>query len=248
MTKQISAYIVEDDLENIELLKHNIKKHCPQIKIVGEANNSEEFIDLLLLNEAEIIFLDIELGEQKTSLDILKDFFNIDPEIIILTSSKDYAINALNDYDISSYVLKPIDGKKLKKAVQKAAENKKEKTKLTAFINNENLADNFIALAGMEKIKIIDIHTIRYIEADGKYTTFHLDDDTSITVSKNIGSYYDILPKNIFFRIHHKFVINIGQTDSIYQTVGYYCVLKNKKILPIAKRRIENFRKFLFLK
>ncbi|TXD48172.1 MULTISPECIES: LytTR family transcriptional regulator DNA-binding domain-containing protein [unclassified Polaribacter] len=48
--------------------------------------------------------------------------------------------------------------------------------------------------------------------------------------------------------MHHKYIINIGKTESIYKTDGHYCLLKNTKTLPIAKRRLEEFRKFLSLK
>jgi two-component system LytT family response regulator len=224
------------------------QKCCSNIEFIGEATNTTEFIDLLLLNKADIIFLDIDLQEEITSLDILNNFKLIAAEIIVITSLEEYAIKALNDYNISSYILKPINILNLQKALHKAQERIKEKERISKPLTLKNLAENVIATSDVQKIEILDIDTIMYLEADGKYTIFHLLNGTSKVVSKNIGSYATILPKNKFFRIHHKYIINIGKTESIYKTDGHYCLLKNTKTLPIAKRRLEEFRTFLSLK
>jgi len=246
MIKKIKAYIVEDDIENTELFKLLIKKSSYHIEFIGEATNTNQFIDLLLLDKADVIFLDIDLNEERTSLDILRNFKHLKTEIIITSSSKRYALRALNEYNISSYILKPINILNLQKAIDKLIIRIKEKEK-TPLIE-ESLAQNIIAISNVEKIEIIGIENIIYLEADGKYTVFHLSDGSSKVVSRNLGSYIDILPKNKFFRIHHKYIINISETESIYKTDGNYCLLKNAKTLPIAKRRLEEFRKFLYLK
>jgi two-component system LytT family response regulator len=248
MSKKLNAYIVEDDVENIELLKLLVKKCCPTIEFIGEATNTEELIDLLLLNKADIIFLDIDLQEERNSLDVLHNFGHLKTEIIITSSSEEYAIKALNEYNISSYILKPINILSLQKAMDKLEETIKQKELISGPFVVQNLAENVIAISDVEKIEILDIENIMYLEADGKYTIFHLANGSSKMVSRNIGSYIDILPKNKFFRIHHKYIINIGKTESIYKTDGHYCLLKDSKTLPIAKRRLEEFRKFLYLK
>ena len=249
MLKKLKAYIVEDDILNIELLKFLINKCNPNISIIGEATNTIDFIGLMLENKADILFLDIELGEEKNSLDILSDFDNIKAEIIIASSSKAYALKALNEFNIFSYILKPLNILSLNKVLRKLEKKLElEEETLNNPLQNEYLAENVIALPGLTAIEIIDINKISYLEADGKYTIFHLSDGSSTTVSKNLGSYDKILPKKIFFRIHHKYLININETEKIFKTDGQYCLLKNGKNLPIAKRRIDELRKFIFVK
>lgn len=249
MKKKITAFIIEDDNDNINLLKLLIQKYFPNIEIIGEASNTIEFASLLLSNKADIIFLDVDLGEQKNTLEILNDFENIDSEIIITSSSKDYALKAMNDYNIVSYVVKPIDIGQLNKAIRKSEKKiaAKEKFSIDSF-QFDILAENIIAIPTLTTIEIIDIKNIIYLEAEGKYTIFHLLDKTTKTVCKNIGYYEHILPQKLFFRIHHKYLINISETDTIFRTDGHYCILKNGKNIPIAKRRIEDFRKYLQLK
>ncbi|WP_397447613.1 LytR/AlgR family response regulator transcription factor [Polaribacter sp. R77954] len=246
MGKKIKAYIVEDDVLNLELLKFLINKCNPDISIIGEAKNTNEFIDLMLENKADVLFLDVELEDEKSSLDILNDFKNIKPEIIITSASKEYALNAINEFNIFSYLIKPLNIVKINKALTKL-ENHLEKKVLENESTN-NLADGIIAIPDLTSIELLDIYKITYLEAAGKYTVFQLTDGTSRTVSKNIGIYEQLLPKNTFFRIHHKFLININETKTVFRTDGYYCVLKNGKSLPIAKRRLDELRKYLNLK
>ncbi len=248
MINKLNAYIVDDNLMNNEILKELINKHYPYISIIGEAKNEKEFIDLLILNEADLIFLDIELGEEKTSLEILNEFGNIDSEIIIISSSKEYALNAMNEHNITSYVLKPLDLLKLHKSIKKIEQKIGREKKLVHSEDSFNMSENLVAIPNMNSIELIDFLKIFYLEADGRYTEFHLDDGTKKVVSKNIGYYEDILPKKIFFRIHHKFIININKIDSIIKTDGFYCLFKNGKTLSISKRRVDDLRKFLHLK
>ncbi|WP_439133006.1 LytR/AlgR family response regulator transcription factor [Polaribacter sp.] len=246
MEKNLTAYIVEDDVLNLELLKFLINKCNPNISIIGEAKNTDEFTGLMLENKADVLFLDVELEDEKSSLDILNDFKNIKPEIIITSSSEDYALNAINEFNIFSYLIKPLNIIKINKALSKLENELEQKSDNNESTDNV-LAEGIIAIPDFKSIELLDIYKISYLEAAGKYTVFHLTDGSSRTVSKNIGNYEQQLPKNVFFRIHHKFLININETKTVYRTDGHYCVLKNGKSLPIAKRRIDGLRKYINL-
>ena len=248
MLRKLKAYIVEDNNMNVEILKELIEKYFPNISIIGEATNTKQFVKLLMQNEADIIFLDIELGEQKTSLDILKEFENVDSEIVIISSTEQYALKALNEHTITSYLIKPINLLNFQKTIQKLGKRLDERIEFKMSSNFDRITGEVIAIPGLTTIDIVKFNDILYLEADGKYSKFHLEDGKLKIVSKNIGTYENILPRNIFFRIHHKYILNINKMNSVFRTDGHYCVLKNGKNLPIAKRRIEELRKFLFLK
>jgi two-component system LytT family response regulator len=241
----MKGYIVEDDIDNIELLKLFIKKCRNDIEIIGEATNTNQLNDLLLLNKADVIFLDIELENRKISLDVLAGYNNIKSEIIITSSSEKYALRALNEHKISSYILKPIKVSILDKAIHKVAVTVSQKIKFPTFIYNGNLIENFTDQAGIEKIETLNIHAIIYLEAHGECTKFHLTDGSSKIVSKEISSYLDILPVNIFFRVGDNYIIYSGETKIIHKNDADYCLLKNDTLLPISKQYIEEFRKLL---
>jgi two-component system LytT family response regulator len=118
----------------------------------------------------------------------------------------------------------------------------------TTKIFDNFINDKFIALPVHGTIELIEVASIIYLEADGKYTTFYLLDNIIKVVSKNIGFYEDKLPTDFFFRIHHKFIVNFNKVSSIKTSDGNYCTLNDNKSLSISKRKLEPLRKFLNLK
>ena len=89
---------------------------------------------------------------------------------------------------------------------------------------------------------------IIFCMADGKYTTFFLLNGKKIVSSKNLGEYEKLLNEYFFYRVHHGYIINIKHLTSIIKRDGLYCELVNKVTIPIAKRRQEDFNKFIRLK
>ena len=94
---------------------------------------------------------------------------------------------------------------------------------------------------------MIKLAEIVYCKAEGKYTEFVLINKQKILSSKNLGEYSSILMSNQFFRIHHSYVVNIKQILKITKKDGLYCEFANGISLPVAKRRQEEFVKFLKL-
>jgi hypothetical protein len=86
---------------------------------------------------------------------------------------------------------------------------------------------------------------ILYLESDGRYTTIHLVDKSTLFVSKNIGEYEKLLSTSYFFRIHKKYLINLKYIININNSDGSNCELVGKLMLPVAKRRKEDLVSFL---
>ncbi len=248
MPIKFKTLIVEDDEINVRLLTLLLAKYFENIEVVGVAKNSLEFTDKYLALKPDILLLDIDLGEQKNTLEILHDIGDFDCEIVITSSHKNYAIKAINEYHVSSYIVKPITINSLNKAIKTCEKKLFEKRILQNTTTETNFATDIIGVPTPTSIDIIEIKDILYLEADGKYTVFHLLDGHSKVGSKNIGYYENFLPQNLFFRIHHKFIVNIKAITKIIRSDGNYCLLKNGKSLSVANRRIENLRKFLQLK
>lgn len=245
MGKTIKTLIVEDDITNIKLLKLLLEKYCPEIEIVGEARNSKKFIDLFFKKQPDLLLLDIHLGESKNTLDILSEIHDFTSEIIIISSDESYAVKAINQYKVAGYIIKPINTIELKRVISNVTE--RINLKRTKENNTDKLSEKIIAISTTKSIEFLQIKDIIYLEADGKYTVFHLTNGKEKVVSKNLGEYEKILPHHIFFRIHHKYIVNLQKVVNINRADGNYCHLVNGKSLSIAKRRQDSLRKFLHI-
>ncbi len=249
-----NALIVEDDTISLNILKSKLRTHFININISGVARNINDAIHLYQQTKPQILFLDINLGNENSfSLldNIIGDEF--DSQVIFITSSRELSIKAINHYVTTGYILKPVSSKDLIKAVNKAIYNIKVALKFGTLEHEQQTCQNkkcvkFIAIPSMNKIEIIKVDEILFCEADGRYTKFHLvNGDIKIT-SRNLGEYERLLDKSQFFRIHHSYIVNILMINHINKLEGNYCHLMNHKTLPIAKRRQEKLHRFLNLK
>ena len=86
----------------------------------------------------------------------------------------------------------------------------------TEIINNSNnLELKFVALSVEKAIKIVAVDDIVYLESSGRYTTLYFNNNSNITVCKNLGHFEKLFGKNHFIRTHHSFLINIAYLTKI---------------------------------
>ncbi len=251
--QKIRAVIVDDQQENVELLQYLIAKYCALIEVVGFAYTKDDAITIINENEPQLVFLDIELGDD-SGFDVAASFEYHKFRIIFVTSFDDYAVKAFK-YNAMDYLLKPVKIEELVEAVNKCYEDllrdnytpKEQISKLDKSLQSQDSLD-FIAVSSVDKIEFLQLEDIVYLKSDGRYTNFHKQDGSRVTSSRNLGEYEKILDLNQFFRVHNSYIVNISHIKEIYKSDGGYCLMSTQDSVPIAKRRHELFIKFLKLK
>lgn len=117
------------------------------------------------------------------------------------------------------------------------------------FINspklNQAISKGYIGISGVSKIDVIAIADILYFEASGRYSLIHLKNGIQFTSSKNIGSYTKRLNDPLFYRIHHKYYVNLKNVAFFNWTGAFSCVLVNKQELPVSQRKKAGVVSFL---
>ncbi|HQK69384.1 MAG: hypothetical protein GT600_05415 [Bacteroidales bacterium] len=91
-----------------------------------------------------------------------------------------------------------------------------------------------IAISESGKIEIIRIESIIYCKAEGSYCRIYAK-KKEFVVTKNLGYFQSILPKNRFKRIHKSYLINIDFLTEILHNKTL--ILHSSIQLPIARRR-----------
>ena len=103
---ELKTILVEDEETSREILRNYLTKYCPKVKIVGEAANVDEALELIRNNELDLVFLDVEMPKGN-AFDLLEQVGDRTFETVFVTAYNQYALDALNSH-ASYYLLKPV--------------------------------------------------------------------------------------------------------------------------------------------
>ena len=58
---KLQAVIIEDEQASRTTLKNYLEKYCPNVELLGEAENVNQGFELINSTDPELVFLDIEM-------------------------------------------------------------------------------------------------------------------------------------------------------------------------------------------
>lgn len=241
----LKAIIVDDEAINREVLARMIGKFCPDVEVVGSAQNIVESVFLIRDHHPDVVFLDIEMpGEDGFSL--FTHFEKPEFRVVFTTAHADYAIKAIK-FAALDYLLKPIDFNELKLAVAKVREsiqNGEGNNLLEKQINvlkESRTIDNFdfkrIALPSADGVEFYNVAKILRCEAMRSYSTFHFEDGSKVLVSKPLSEFEKLLTECNFIRIHKSNMVNMAHVIKFVKSDGGYVVLSDNSEIAVASRR-----------
>lgn len=230
----LKTIIVEDEKTSREILKNYIGKYCPNVEIVGEAENIDEALILIRNNKLDLVFLDVEMP-YGNAFDLLEKLGDVDFETVFVTAYNQYAIDALNNH-ASYYLLKPISIDELIKAVDYVVDIKKKENDLQHAVLKPKVtsADGKITIPTQNGFEVLEINTILYGKADDNYTQLFLADGRKKLVSKTLKYFETLLEENGFVRIHKSYLVNVNCIKTYKKGKGGTVVLNNGKELSVS--------------
>ena len=239
----LRAIIIDDEPQSAGMLKNDLAAHCPNVQVEQLCNSAKEGIMAIKKHQPDLVFLDIEMPWMN-GFEMLEVLGEINFSIIFTTAHDEFAARAFRISAVD-YLLKPVDATDLKAAVQKV-QHKIELQQGQA--NIENLLQNIkqpsalqkIALPYKEGYEFVEVIQIIYCQAEGAYTKVFLENKKYILVSKSLGDIEELLPHDIFHRIHHSTVVNLNYVTHFVRTDGGYVKIKTGEELPVSKSRKES--------
>ena len=240
------AVLIDDIPQALDLLHKDLKTHCPEIEIVGEAKSVVEASKLLRQLKPDVVFLDIEL-QDGTGFDILEILGDVSFKIIFTTASDAHAIKAFR-FSAIDYLLKPIDPDDLKQSVAKLKDNipnSKDRIDLLLDTVRDNKGPKRLALHTLEKIQVVEISEIVRCESSGNYTTFYFSDNTNLLVTKTLKEFDKMLNEFGFIRVHQSHLVNANHIREYAKTEGGYLVMKDGSHVPVSIRKKPEVIKML---
>lgn len=242
--KKIRSVIVEDELAAREVLKNYLSKYCPQVEVIGEAQNIKEAVPMLHELQPELVFLDVEMPFGN-AFDVLEACKELQFETIFVTAFSEYSLKALNQ-SAAYYLLKPISIEELIIAVNKVHEHLLNHE---IFNRNKIIVENFretkpekqqVILPTLEGFEVVKMEEIVRLRGNGNFTDIYLSNGNKKMVCRFLKHFAEILP-HPFIRVHKSHIINSNCVKSYNK--GGTLTLNDGSEIEVSPTYKEDFLK-----
>ncbi|WP_163469628.1 LytTR family DNA-binding domain-containing protein [Fusobacterium sp. IOR10] len=240
----LNYIIVEDEMPAREELKYFLKK-WEELSLKKEFDNPLEALKYFQnKNEVDVIFLDINMPSiDGVSLAKLLIKLKSDIKIIFITAYKEHAIDAF-EIKAFDYILKPYSEERIDKVILDLLWEKKEK------LGNNNFTVKKIAVHDGDKLKIIFLNEIYFIEVLDKECIIHTEEKSYVSKLK-LSKFEEILPGDKFYRCHRSYIVNLNKIVEIdaWFNGSYYIKLEilDDKI-PISRGNMKKLKEIFVIK
>jgi two-component system LytT family response regulator len=220
--RMLRTVIVEDNTAEMENVLAFLAQLCPQVQVVGTANEVHEAVELIVAQQPDLLITDVQItgGDCYHLLEKLRHKNQLnDLSIIFMTGYQDFnnATQAFK-YAAVDFLVKPFSAKELQAAVEKVAkqsapiQNLDQLNMLIDFLGvahpqNDRLA---VTLVG-GKLQMVELSEVMFLEAKGNMSLFYCKEQPQpIVANRNLGQYVDILHNDRrFFSASNSLLINL---------------------------------------
>ena len=244
-SKNITAIIVDDEASARKSLQAFVGKYCPDVKVVGQAENIKVAKQLIDQLNPSLVFLDIEMPGGN-AFDLLDEFDDVEFNIIFITAFTEYAVRAF-EMSAAHYLLKPVSINNLVAAVDKVKaqlSNKMELRSSRVLLENMRTVDaqaQKIVLPLMDGFELVRLNEIKYIVAMDNFCQVYLSDKRRVTVCRKLKYFEEILGSLGYYRIHRSHMINCDFVTRYHKGKGGYVTMMDGKELDVSQSRKHEF-------
>ncbi len=221
------------------------------IDVVGEAENAAQALDFLTRNDVDLVFLDIEMGEDTRSGLSLAEKLSAQttpPCVIYVTVHLEYALEAYDHYPLPLHFLsKPVDKNRLNEAVQRVRLQVKPGKLALKYRETNDDNEHIYPIAYVDPSEIVYIQTTKMANT----VTVQLQDNRVLGgVRQTLEQFRESLGDCVFLSPHSSFLVNPDFIACLKprQSSGelYNLQLKGRdKEIPVSGGRLNDVKLFL---
>lgn len=237
----IRCILIDDEIKAITSLAFELDQFADRITIVSTFTKARDALAFLDINPVDVVFLDVEMPNM-SGFEFLEQIRDKQFEVVFTTAYNQYAIEAIRK-EALDYLVKPIDPIDLEKtliridnAVQRRHAEAEKSDKQGDLAEGQVETSRKIKLSYDKKIVFKDPDEIIYCESEGNYCRIILEDGKEIFYTHKLKQVEATFPKNVFFRVHHSFLVNLTKVREYHKNDGYLILTDDTRI-PVSRRK-----------
>lgn len=232
----LRCLVVDDEPVAIKGIIDYLRK-IDFLKVADTCTSALQAATILKRKEIDLMFLDINMPHL-SGLDFLESLDKA-PSTILTTAYSEYALEGYR-LNVVDYLLKPISFQRFFQAVSKAQRIVKSDMLLR---KESEAAPSALYIRQGDTFRKISREDILYVEGMQNYLKLHLKGEV-LVIHQTMGSLEEMLPKDMFFRIHRSYLVNLSHVDAI--SGGRIRV--DSMELPVSATRKDEFLKTVVYK
>jgi len=259
MVNPLRALIVDDEPAARHGIRHLLDAD-PEILVVGESCDGRQAVRDIESLRPDLVLLDIQIPCLNGFEVLARVSLARPPGIIFVTAYDRYAIRAFDVHAVD-YLLKPFTDRRLREALECAKLNMYAQSvadireRMDAALQACGRAqDGFhggghssrLVVREAERLLLLDVEKIRWIEAAEDYAEVHTLDRTYL-VRQTMQSLQALLDPKRFVRIHRSILVNLAEILELRpRSRGEFVVVLNDSTrLHLSRRRREDLARAL---
>jgi two-component system LytT family response regulator len=259
----IRALIVDDEKPARERLRRLLGRDG-RIELSASCAGGAEALDVIRSaaradDPVHLLFLDVQMPELDGFGVISALVHELPllamPEVVFVTAHDEYALRAFDAHAVD-YLLKPFSDERFQAALDRAVRriragqadamvsqmhallNSRPESPVAPRSNAARHTLDRIVVRGSDRVRLLPVEQISWIEADGMYVKLHTRDRAVHLHRALLGSLDDALDERRFVRIHRSAIVNIDVVAELRQDMhgDYVAVLHDRTEIRVGRR------------
>jgi two-component system LytT family response regulator len=236
------------------------------VRVVGEATNGREAVDVVRRERPDLLFLDVQMPDLD-GFGVLEALgADVPRAVVFVTAHDEHAIRAFELHALD-YVLKPFGRPRFDAAVARAIERLDAMDALTLRRTLASMADDRrardeppgelslphaaggkpasraaplrrIGVRTGSRVVVVDVDTIDWLEADGDYVRIHAGTSSHLVLQR-MHALEEALDPASFVRVHRSVIVNVARVRELHRHAegGGSVVLRDGVRLRVSRSR-----------
>jgi two-component system LytT family response regulator len=231
----VRVLVVDDEPSARDAIRELLRADS-EVTVVGECRNGKEALACLRGGNIDLVFLDVLMPEMD-GLAVIEQLDTDRPAVVFVTAYDRYTLRAFDVHAVD-YLVKPFTDERFfaalahAKALIACGRTQEMTERLGALLESWRGGPaalpahvRRIPVRRDDRVFLIDVHDVDWIEADGDYAHLHSGKNEYL-LRETMARLASTLDPNRFARIHRSIIVNLDRVRELRQLFkGDYTVL-----------------------
>jgi two-component system LytT family response regulator/two-component system response regulator LytT len=256
----LNAIIVDDEQLARDELAY-LLKNVDDVRVLAQGKNGVEAINLIREHAPDLVFLDVQMPglDGFAVVKKLLDKKVAIPQLVFATAFDQYAVKAF-EVNAVDYLLKPVDGTRLERALDKARKRlaaskdvplNDQVERIVQLMSERQSKRERVAVKVGERFLLVQAEEIIYASLTDDSINIVTGQLAGTSNFRTLDELQSRLDPSVFWRVHRSHLVNINKVKEIvpWFSRNYILRMKDAKAteIPVSRAQTKRLREYLRL-